>query len=127
MILKYLVLTIKRRLHNIPIYEVIFWAFAVTMAIGFSIYFLNSRQYFYVYCMENYSETRSINSSSIPIQNIQPTPTQNIQPQVVINNYEAVHPQVLRGNFFIGIAIGVAVGMVAFALVWAVCVKINCP
>lgn len=108
MILKYLILTIKRRVHKIPTYETIFWAFAVIIAVGFSIYFLNSRQYFYVYCMENYSETRFINNSPIPIQ--------DTQPQVVINNYEAVHPRVLRGNFFIGIAVGVAVGMVAFAL-----------
>jgi len=116
MILKYLILTIKRCVHNTPTYETIFRAFAVIIAVGFSIYFLNSRQYFYVYCMENYSETRFINSSPVPIQDTQPAPIQNIQPQVVINNYEAIHPRVLRGNFFIGIAVGVAVGMVAFAL-----------
>ncbi len=119
MILKYLILTIKRRAHNTSTHEAIFWAFTVIIAVGFSIYFLNSRQHFYVYCIENYSETRFINSSPIPIQ--------DIQPQVVINNYEAIHPRVLRGNFFIGIAVGVAVGMVAFALFWAVSVKINCP
>ncbi len=127
MILKYLILTIKRRAHNTSTHEAIFWAFTVIIAVGFSIYFLNSRQHFYVYCIENYSETRFINSFPIPIQDIQPAPIQNIQPQVVINNYEAIHPRVLRGNFFIGIAVGVAVGMVAFALFWAVSVKINCP
>jgi hypothetical protein len=109
MIFKYLILTVKRRIYNTPTYQIIFWAFAITIAIGLSIYLFNTRQYFYIYCMESQSETRLINRSSVPIQ--------NIQPQIIINNYEAAHPQVLRGNFFIGISVGVAVGVVVFALV----------
>jgi len=119
MILKYLISTIKRRMYNTPICEIIFWAFAITIAIGISIYLINTRQYFYIYCMENHSEARSVNSSPIPIQ--------NIQPQIVVNNYEAVHPQLLRRNFFIGIGAGVAAGVVALALIWFMSVKINCP